>query len=198
MSDFEMFLNNDEIHVPDLIKIAIAHYQFETIHPFLDGNGRIGRLMIPLFLVSRGILDKPLLYLSEFFEKNRSVYYDKLTYTREKNDLNQWIKYFLIGIAETAESGVNTLMEIMKLKEEVENKILTMGRRAENAKKLLTGLFANPIVTAKTVVNITGLSVKAANDLIKLFLDEHILSELTKGERNRVFAFEKYVNLFNK
>ena len=198
MSDFEMFLNNDEIHVPDLIKIAIAHYQFETIHPFLDGNGRIGRLMIPLFLVSRGILDKPLLYLSEFFEKNRSVYYDKLTYTREKSDLNQWIKYFLIGIAETAESGVNTLMEIMKLKEEVENKILTMGRRAENAKKLLTGLFANPIVTAKTVVNITGLSVKAANDLIKLFLDEHILSELTKGERNRVFAFEKYVNLFNK
>lgn len=115
MSDFEKFLNNEEINVPHLIKIAIAHYQFETIHPFLDGNGRVGRLLITLYFVASGILEKPLLYLSAFFEKNRSLYYDKLTMTREKNDLKQWIKYFLVGIAQTAEEGTFTLQKIMQL-----------------------------------------------------------------------------------
>jgi len=97
MSDIEKFIHNEEIQIPELLKIGLVHYQFETIHPFLDGNGRVGRLIIPLYLVSKGILQKPVLYLSDFFEKNRKLYYDNLTTVREKNDLGQWYKFFLVG-----------------------------------------------------------------------------------------------------
>lgn len=196
LSDFEKFLNNEEINVPNLIKIAIAHYQFETIHPFLDGNGRMGRLLITLFLVSKGILDKPLLYLSAFFEKNRSIYYDKLTYTREKNDLNQWIKFFLVGIIETAEEGTSTLQKIMQIKSSADTKILGFGRRATSANILLQALFDKPIVSIKDVQRITGLTPKAAGDLVNLFIENSILYELTEKQRNRTFVFKDYLDLF--
>ena len=196
MIDLEKFLNNEEINVPTLIKIAIAHYQFETIHPFFDGNGRIGRLMIPLFFVSKGILDKPLLYMSSFFEKNRSLYYDKLTYTRTHNDLNQWIKYFLNGIIETCEESINTLSKVIKLKEEYENKILKLGRRAENAKKLLILLFSDPIVSVTDVSIKLDVSFKTANELLQLFQDENMLKEITNGKRDRLFSFSEYITLF--
>lgn len=196
MSDFEKFLNNDELNVPHLIKIAIAHYQFETIHPFLDGNGRVGRLLITLYLVATGILEKPLLYLSAFFEKNRSLYYDKLTMTREKSDLNQWIKYFLIGIAETAEEGTQTLQKIMQLKSRLETKIMDMGKRSSSAHKLLLGLFKNPVVSVKEIQEITGLSPKSSGDLTNLFVETGILVEITKQQRNRIFSFKEYLNLF--
>lgn len=198
LSDFEKFLNNDELNVPNLIKIAIAHYQFETIHPFLDGNGRMGRLLITLFLVSKGILDKPLLYLSAFFEKNRSLYYDKLTLTREKNDLNQWIKFFLVGIVETAEEGTATLQKIMQIKANKENKILSFGRRAASAHELLEALFSKPIVTVKAAQNITKLSPKAAGELVNLFVDQGILKEVSNQQRNRSYAFTEYLELFIK
>ena len=198
LSDFEKFLNNEEINVPNLIKIAIAHYQFETIHPFLDGNGRMGRLLITLFLVSKGILDKPLLYLSAFFEKNRSLYYDKLTITREKNDLNQWIKFFLVGIIETAEEGTKTLEKIMQIKAKAENKILSFGRRAESAHKLLEALFSKPMVSIKGVQTITNLSPKAAGELVNLFVDNGLLQEVSNQQRNRAFAFTEYLDLFIK
>lgn len=196
MSDFEKFLNNDELNVPHLIKIAIAHYQFETIHPFLDGNGRVGRLLITLYLVATGILEKPLLYLSAFFEKNRSLYYDKLTMTREKSDLNQWIKYFLIGIAETAEEGTQTLQKIMQLKSRLETKIMGMGKRSSSAHKLLLGLFKNPVVSVKEIQEITGLSPKSSGELTNLFVETGILVEITKQQRNRIFSFKEYLNLF--
>lgn len=197
MSDLEQFLHNDEIYVPDLIKIAIAHYQFETIHPFLDGNGRVGRLMITLFLVSQGILDKPLLYLSMFFEKNRSSYYDKLSAVRTKNDLLNWISFFLIGIEETAAKAVKTLSHVLELKERTEKLIdAEFGRRSIAAKVLLSGLFHEPTISVEKAASMTGLSFKAANDLVQLMREKEILKELTGNSRNRIFVFEEYLTAF--
>jgi len=135
MSDIEKFVHGDDKHFPELLKIALVHYQFETIHPFLDGNGRVGRLLITLYLVSKGILKKPVLYLSEFFERNRTLYYDNLMRVREKNDLLQWFKFFLVGIIETAKSSIETFDAILQLQKEVEEKIQTLGSRATNAQK---------------------------------------------------------------
>lgn len=123
MGDLENFLHNTDIEVPALIRIAMAHYQFETIHPFLDGNGRMGRLLITLYLVSEKIMEKPLLYLSMFFEKNKVLYYDNLTRVRDKNDMLHWLKYFLVGVAQTAELAVQTLSKILQIKEQKEEMI---------------------------------------------------------------------------
>jgi Fic family protein len=197
LSDLELFLHNTEIQMPHLIKIALAHYQFETIHPFLDGNGRIGRLLITLYLVSQDILDAPLLYLSDFFDKNKSLYYDNLTFVRTKNDLGQWIKFFLVGVIQTAETGVDTLDKIIKLKKAIEEeRILLMGRRAKQGMILFHQLFSQPVLAIKEVETITGLSRKAANDLVAAFVEKSILKENTGYQRNRVFIFDEYMRLF--
>ena len=197
MSDLEFFLHNAEIKVPHLIKIAIAHYQFETIHPFLDGNGRIGRLLITLYLVSSGILENPLLYLSDFFEKNKTLYYDNLTCVRTKNNLGQWLKFFLTGVVQTAENSVKTLQKITDLKASIEKEqILLMGKRSKSGIEFLHQLFKKPIVTIKDVQAMSTLSPKAANDLVKAFVEQKILLETTKYQRNRVFVFDEYVRMF--
>ncbi|RPJ62903.1 MAG: Fic family protein [Dehalococcoidia bacterium] len=197
LSDFELFLHNTDIELPHLIRIAIAHYQFETIHPFLDGNGRIGRLLITLYLVSSGILEKPLLYLSEYFEKNRSLYYDNLTFVRTKNDLGQWIKFFLMGVTETSEKAVATLKNIIDLKASIEKeKILTLGKRAKYGSAFLNSLFSKPMVTVKDIQAVTGLSPKAANDLVQAFIARGILKEVTGYQRNRMFVFQQYMKMF--
>ena len=197
MSDLEKFLHNDEIQVPSLIRIAIIHYQFESIHPFLDGNGRIGRLIIPLFLVSHGILDKPLLYLSSYFEKNKGLYYDNLSMVRTKNDMLQWLKYFLVGIEQTSALAIKTLSEILSLKETIDRDIsATFGRRSISALKLNQELFKNPVITAEQASEKCNLSFKAANDLIGLFNQRKYLKELTGQSRNRIFVFEPYLKIF--
>ncbi len=197
MGDLEIFLNNDEINVPALVRIAIAHYQFETIHPFLDGNGRIGRLMITLYLVSEGILDKPLLYLSLYFEKNKNLYYDNLSRVRTHNDMLQWIKYFLVGIEQTATLAVDTLSNILKLKESLENEMRsTLGRRSSSALNLLTALFKEPIITIDQAAKICKLSYKAANDLVTKMQESNYVKEVTGQSRNRIFIFEPYLNIF--
>ncbi|MEW6526353.1 MAG: Fic family protein [Spirochaetota bacterium] len=197
LSDFEKFLNNNELKIPHLVKIAIAHYQFETIHPFLDGNGRIGRLLITLYLVANGLLEKPLLYLSEYFEKNKTLYYDNLTFVRTKNDLGQWIKFFLNGVALTSENAATTLQKIIKLKEDIEkHKILTMGKRSKQAMEFLHHLFKKPVVTVKEVQEMITLSPKAANNLVNAFVENKILIESTGYQRNRVFVFEEYIRMF--
>lgn len=197
MGDLENFMHNDEINVPVLIKIAIAHYQFETIHPFLDGNGRIGRLLIPLFLIDQNILTKPLLYLSSYFEKNKGLYYDNLTFVRTKNDMTQWLKYFLTGVAETAEKATETLSEVMTLKLRLEGEInRSFGRKSNNATILLTHLFHQPLVSVRQVEEITKLSYKASNDLVNSFIKANILRETTGQNRNRMYMFEEYLNLF--
>jgi len=197
MGDLENFLHNENIHVPVLVRIGIAHYQFETIHPFLDGNGRIGRLLITLYLVSQKILHQPLLYLSVFFEKNKSLYYDNLTRVREKNDLMHWLKYFLTGMDETARQSSNTLSDILKLKEQLENAMRNAaGRRTQSALILLTHLFKEPFISVRQAEEICNLSKKAANDLVSLFAQQGILKEISGKTRYRLFLFESYLNLF--
>jgi Fic family protein len=197
MGDLENFLHNDDINVPALIKIGIAHYQFETIHPFLDGNGRIGRLLITLFLVDQKILNKPLLYLSAFFEKNKGLYYDNLTFVRSKNDMKQWLKYFLVGIAETAENATQTLSSVLELKANLENKITTdFGKKSNKASLLLQHLFKKPVIHVNQAKDITNSTYKTANELVDDFVKAGILKEMTGQIRNRVFVFDEYVKLF--
>lgn len=197
LSDLENFLNNTDLKVPHLIRIAIAHYQFETIHPFLDGNGRIGRLLITLYLVSNGILEKPLLYLSDFFEKNKNLYYDNLTLVRSKNDLARWVKFFLTGVITTAEQSVNTLGKIIDLKANIEkNHIIGLGKRSKQALELFHQLFTNPVINVSDVQKMTGLSTKAANNLVGVLVKQNILKETTGYQRNRIFVFDEYLKLF--
>ncbi|HPI19875.1 MAG TPA: Fic family protein [Candidatus Kapabacteria bacterium] len=198
MSDLERFINNDTIAVPHLIKIGITHYQFETIHPFLDGNGRIGRLLIPLYLISNNILTKPTLYLSEFFERNRMLYYDNLSTVHLKNNLAQWLKFFLVGVKQTAEKSIFTLKEIIKLRDECICKISELGKKSINAKHLLYFLFKNPIIDAKDVSKELEVSTSTAIRFLDDFIRIGILKERTGFQRNRQYSFEKYIDLFRK
>jgi Fic family protein len=198
MGDLEHFLHNQAIHVPALVRIAIAHYQFETIHPFLDGNGRIGRLLITLFLVSEGILDKPLLYLSSYFEKSKGLYYDNLMVVREKNDMLQWLKYFLVGVEQTATLAVGALSSIITLKAKLEQELqASFGRRAASAQRLLNALFRQPTTSVEAVQKTCDISYKAANELVSQMCKHGILQEITGQTRNRVFIFAEYLAIFS-
>lgn len=196
MSDLESFLNNINVPVPHLIKIGIAHYQFETIHPFLDGNGRIGRLLITLYLVSNGLLNKPTLYLSDFFERNKSLYYDNLTRVRTHNDLTQWLKFFLEGIRSTSENSIQTFKNIISLRSELENKIISLGKKQALAKSFLQFLYSEPLITTNDAANALKINNATAARLIDDFVRLGILLEVTGFKRNRIFAFDDYIKLF--
>lgn len=196
ITDLEKFLNNETIFVPELIRIAIAHYQFETIHPFLDGNGRVGRLLITLYLVSKGILLKPTLYLSAFFEKHKSLYYDNLTRVRTHNDLTQWVRFFLEGVRQTSENSIQTFRSIIDLRYDCEQKILSLGARSKKAQVFLEHLYRCPMVDSQLVSNTLSINRSTALRLIEDFMRLGILQELTGYKRNRVFGYSKYVDLF--
>lgn len=198
MGDIEKFLHNEEIEVPHLIKIAIGHYQFETVHPFNDGNGRCGRLMITFYLVANKLLIKPSLYLSDFFEKNRRSYYDALSRVRESNDLSHWIKFFLNGITVTAEKGKKTFQGILKLKNDIDAKIVKLNRKAERGREFVHYLYSKPIVSINDVVNFFKITKKSAISLVSDFEKLGILKELTGYKRNKLFAFSDYWELFLK
>lgn len=196
MSDLEKFANDDFNDLPDLLKIAIIHYQFETIHPFLDGNGRIGRLLIPIYLVSKGILKQPILYLSDFFEKHRSLYYDNLMRVRTHNDLTQWFKFFLTGVIETAKIGVETFDGILKLQKDLEDKLLSHKGNTDDARKIIASLYENPITDAQKVEKIIEKSYGSAYKQIALLEKLEIIKEITGGQRGKVYAFDAYIKLF--
>ncbi len=196
MGDLENFAHNNEFYFPDLFKIALIHYQFETIHPFLDGNGRVGRLMITLYLVEKGILKKPILYLSDFFERNRTLYYDNLMRAREKNDITQWFKFFLVGIIETTKGGIETFDGILKLQKEVEANIQSLGSRYSNAQIVINHLFQKPIINAQKTKEITYLSLPSVYKLLKEMEELNIIEEITGGKRGKMYIFQDYLRLF--
>lgn len=196
LSDFEKFWHNDSIYLPVLIKIAISHYQFETIHPFLDGNGRIGRLIILLQLVDSGLLELPTLYLSRFFEQNRKKYYDALDLVRRENNMNQWIVYFLEGVCDTAKYTVQKLKQIDDLNNECEERIKKNPRSHVNASKLLKLLYLKSRITVAMVCENLGLDYQNANNLLKSFVKLGILTE-AQSRRIKVYTFSEYLAIFN-
>lgn len=196
MGDLEKFWHNEEVAVPHLVRIAISHYQFETIHPFCDGNGRIGRLLIPLYLMSHGLLAKPSLYLSDFFERNRSSYYDALMRVRQSGDLIHWIRFFLKGVEETASKGRDTFQKILALRNEIEPKILGLGKRAPNARQTLNLLYRKPMIMAADLERELSVKHPTANALIRDFVELGLLEEVTGARRNRLYVFHRYIDLF--
>jgi Fic family protein len=196
MGDLELFAHNDELHLPPLLKVGIMHYQFETIHPYLDGNGRIGRLMIPLFLLSRGILKQPVLYLSDYLERHREEYYDRLSRTRSENDLSGWLLFFLDGITETAKHGVETFDRILKFQAHWEKEIQAWKPQGTAGLLLFRHLFTHTWVNAQQVAEAASISLPTAYKLIERFLDQNLLREITGAKRDRIFLFEPYLQLF--
>ncbi len=196
MSDLEAFWHNHHINVPHLVRLAITHYQFETIHPFSDGNGRIGRLLVPLYLVSQGLLAKPSLYLSDFFERNRASYYDALMRVRLSNDLVHWVRFFLQGVAETATKGREAFRQVLLLRTEAEQKVMGLGKRTPNGQQALLLLYKKPVITAQDLEQILNISQPTANALLRDLMKLGILHEVTGAARNRVYAFKAYLDLF--
>ncbi len=200
MSDMELFLHDEAVKLPPLIKIAIAHYQFETIHPFLDGNGRLGRLMISLYLASEKLLAKPALYLSDYFERNKTAYVDHLMAVRQGHHMREWLIFFLHGVAETARSSAEVFRSILALKEQIEREIMPRfsHRRQDNAHKLMRQLYARPVTDIKAVQALLDTSVNTAASLVDDFVSHGILNEITGQRRNRLFLFTRYIAMFSK
>lgn len=198
MSDLEHFLH-EQNNVPDIVKIAIIHYQFETIHPFLDGNGRIGRILIPLYLVNKGLLSKPLFYMSAFFEANKDAYYKKLMDARLKNDFSTWIIFFLKGVEQTTRHSIETLMAILDIKDKLTKKIQNeSGNRSSNNLRLFNELFQTPFVQVGQVKEKLGVSSTTAKYVVDDLVEMGVLQELTNNKRNRLFAFQPYLAILNK
>lgn len=198
LGELESFLHADS-DLPLLVRVGLAHAFFETIHPFLDGNGRVGRLLITFYLVHEQVLQEPILYLSIFFKRHRQDYYDRLQAVREDGDWEGWLAFFLEGVAEVSSEATKTAREIVALRETMRTRISEhLGRRAASALVLLEALFERPIVNVHAVAEMTGLSQPAANALTNALEEEGLLVETTGKKTYRVFRFEPYLRLFSE
>jgi Fic family protein len=198
LGSLEKFLHAND-GLPPLVKIALVHVQFETIHPFLDGNGRIGRLLITFLLTERKALHKPVLYLSHYFKEHRQAYYDQLQAVRMRGEWEEWLAFFLRGVTEVAAEAAETARRILLLREEHRRAITErLGRAAGNAHKVLESLFDRPIVSVNDVRKITGTTYAAANSLVLRLVEVGVLSEMTGYARNRRFRYAPYIALFNE
>lgn len=196
LGDLEQFLHAEDA-LPPLVKIALAHVQFETIHPFLDGNGRVGRLLITFLLTERGVLHKPVLYLSHYFRRHRQAYYDHLQAVRDRGEWEKWLGFFLRGVIEVAGEAAETARRIQLLREAHRAAITSeLGRAAGNGHRVLESLFDRPIVTVSDVQRLTGTTYAAANNLVARLAGLGILLEMTGYARNRRFRYDSYVRLF--
>jgi Fic family protein len=200
MSDLEAFLHAEDLFVHPLIRIAIGHYQFETIHPFLDGNGRLGRLMISLYLASTGLLVKPALYLSDYFERNKTAYIDHLMAVRQGNHLRDWLIFFLHGVEETARASAGVFRAILEMKARIERDVLPRfsARRQDNAHALMRHLYARPVVDVNLAAKVIGATTNTASVLITDMVTHGVLAEVTGQRRNRLFVFNEYIELFRR
>ncbi|MEX2316613.1 MAG: Fic family protein [Pirellulales bacterium] len=197
LSDLENFLHTDA-RLPLLVKIGLAHVQFETIHPFLDGNGRIGRLLISFLLCEQRVLLKPVLYLSHYFKRHRQMYYDRLQAVRDEGAWEAWLAFFLEGIKEVSEQATETARQILSLRENHRRVITnTLGRTAANGHRVLDHLYEHPTVSVADIEKLTGTTYQAANDLVARLEEEGILSEITGQTRNRRFRYQSYIDLFS-
>ena len=196
LSEVEAFLHQRD-DLPLLVKIGLAHAQFETIHPFLDGNGRIGRLLITFLLCERDALRQPVLYLSHYFKRHRQQYYDRLQAVRDEGDWEGWLTFFLAGVAEVGFEAAETARQILVLRETHRGLITDrLGRVAGHGHRVLERLYQKPIVSVDDVRGITGTSFPAANDVVQRLVDIDVLTEITGRARNRRFRYDPYVNLF--
>lgn len=198
MSQLERFIHDEASGLPILVKAALAHVQFETIHPFLDGNGRVGRLLITLFLCHAGILAQPLLYLSLYFKQNRSEYYRLLDEVRVEGNWEAWLDFFLTGIKTTATGAVATAKRLVDLFHVHRDRIQDSGRAAGSALRVHAALRERPVITLPEVCRQTGLSFPAATTGMKALLDVGVVRELTGRRRNRLFAYDRYLQILSE
>jgi len=198
MSDFERFLHDDSVRLPVLVKAGLAHVQFETIHPFLDGNGRVGRLLITLLLCHAGILHEPLLYLSLYLKENRGEYYRRLDQGRIDGDWEAWLHFFLEAVNDTATGAVSTAHRLVALFQEDRERIQSRGRVAGSGLRVFQVMSERPITTLQGVCRRTGLSFPAASSGMKLLTDLEIAREITGKRRNRIFAYDRYLAIMSE
>jgi len=197
MSDLEKYVNaTDELDV--LIRVALIHYQFETIHPFLDGNGRIGRLLITLFLMEQNVLTTPALYISYFLKKNRIEYYDRMTEVRNKDNYEQWVKFFLQATYESAKDATEAIDKLNALHNKNCAVIEKMGRSAKTAMKLFTYLETNPIIDIQKTAKDLGIAFNTISSAVKHLCDANILEQTSDQSRNRAFAYKEYLDILRE
>lgn len=197
VGDLEKFVHAED-DLPPLVKIALAHVQFETIHPFLDGNGRVGRLLITFLLTERGVLHKPVLYLSHYFKQHRQAYYEHLQAVRDRGAWEDWLVFFLRGVTQVAKEAAETARRILQLREQHRSAITEkLGRAAGNGHKVLESLFDRPIVSVNDVRKMTGTTYAAANTLVSRLAEIGVLQEMTGYARNRRFRYADYIGLFH-
>ncbi|MGB3367694.1 MAG: Fic family protein [Acidaminobacteraceae bacterium] len=197
ISDLEKFINEED-DIDPLVKIALAHYQFETIHPFLDGNGRIGRLLITLFLMEKKVLSYETLYISYFLKRNRIEYYDRLMEVRTKGNYEQWIKFFLLAVYESSEDAIKTIRKLEELHEQNFKKIEQIGRAYKTVKVVLIYIESNPIIDIKKTSEELELSYNAVSNAVNHLVDLSILIQTNSDKRNRIFSYEEYLEIMRK
>lgn len=198
MSDLEKYMNAEDDTLDVLIQAALIHYQFETIHPFLDGNGRIGRLMITLFLMEKKLLQTPALYISYYLKQNRIEYYDRMSEVRKKDNYEQWIKFFLRAVKESSEDAANTILELSKLHEKNVGIINGMGRASKTGIRLFSYLEQNPIIDIKKTAGELGMAFSTISSTVNRFVESSILTQANNTSRNRVFAYTDYLEILRK
>jgi Fic family protein len=197
LGDLEKFLHTDA-RLPLLVKIGLAHVQFETIHPFLDGNGRVGRLLISFLLCEQRVLLKPVLYLSHYFKRHRQMYYDRLQAVRDAGAWEAWLDFFLTGVKEVSEQATETVRQILSLRERHRLVITdSLGRAAGNGHRVLDHLYEHPTVSVSDIKKLIGTTYPAANDLVARLEEQEILREITGQARNRRFRYQSYIDLFH-